>query len=219
MSSLTEKLHASGFILSEGEGTISRDNGVLITGQNLGAGTVLGKITVNAGAGSVAAPAYVGTGNGGITMDAVAPVQQGAKVGAYTATCIVAAANSGTFRVEDPDGYVLGDVVVAAVFNDDIKFVINDGAVDYIVGDKFTITVTAGSGKYTILAPAALDGSHIAAAVLVDAVDATLADVAGAVVTRLAEVNGNELIYPGGITAPQKATAIAQMQALGIIVR
>lgn len=215
MSSLTEKLHASGFILSEGEGNISRDNGTLITGQNLGAGTVLGKITL-AGASETHAG---NTGNGVMTLDATNPVRQGAMVGVYTATCITAAANGGTFRVEDPNGNVMGDVAVAGTFDDDIKFVIADGSADFIVGDKFLITVAAGSGKFTILAPAAQDGSQTAAGMLVAPVDATSADMACCVLARYAEVNGNEVIWPGGISAPNKATATAQLQAAGIVIR
>jgi hypothetical protein len=213
--SLTEKLHASGFILSEGEGNISRDNGVLITGQNLQAGTVLGKITL-AGASETHAG---NTGDGVMTLDAVNPVRAGAKAGVYVATVITAAANGGIFRVEDPDGFVLGDVAVAATFDDDIKFVIADGAADFIVGDKFLITVAAGSGKFTILAPAAEDGSQVAAGILVAAVDASAADVACVNLARYAEVNTNELTWPGGITAGQKATATAQLLAAGIVIR
>jgi hypothetical protein len=42
---LTEKRHAGDFLLSEGDGHYSRDNVTLASGQNLQAGTVLGKIT------------------------------------------------------------------------------------------------------------------------------------------------------------------------------
>lgn len=42
---LTEKRHAGDFLLSEGDGHYSRDNVTLVTGHNLQAGTVLGKIT------------------------------------------------------------------------------------------------------------------------------------------------------------------------------
>jgi hypothetical protein len=212
--SLTEKLHPSGFIVSEGEGNISRDNGVLISGQNLLAGTVLGKIT-HAGATQV----YAGTGNGVMTLDATNPVRAGAKVGVYTATAITAAANGGVFRVEDPDGFVLGDVAVAATFDDDIKFVIADGATDFIVGDKFSITVAAGSDKFSILAPAAQDGSQAGGGILVAAVDASAADVACVVLARFAEVNANELTWPAGISAGEKAIAIAQLLAAGIVIR
>jgi hypothetical protein len=214
MTTLTEKLHSGGFLISEASGHRSRDNKVLITGQNLLAATVLGLISVGS-----ASQAFAGTGNGVLTMDATNPVRTGAKVGAYTATCITAAANSGTFRVEDPDGYVLGDVAVAATFDDDIKFVIADGATDFIVGDKFTITIAAGSGKATQLNVAAQNGSQYAAGILLDAVDATSADKACVLIARDAEVIDAEIVWPGGITGPQKTAAIAQLAALGIVLR
>lgn len=78
--------------------------------------------------------------------------------------------------------------------------------------------VTVG-GAYTILAPAAEDGSEAAAGILYGAVDATSADAACAVVVRDAEVNANELVWPAGINEVQKAAAIAELAALGIIVR
>lgn len=49
--------------------------------------------------------------------------------------------------------------------------------------------------------------------------DATDADTAAAGVVRAAEVNGNELVWPTGISANAKATAITALAALGIIVR
>jgi hypothetical protein len=101
----------------------------------------------NTAVGTAAAPVAVGTGNGVMTLDATTPVLAGAKNGSYVVTCVTAATNGGTFLVEDPDGYVLGDVAVGATFADDIKFVIADGSTDFIVGDKFTIAVTTGAGR------------------------------------------------------------------------
>jgi hypothetical protein len=84
------------------------------------------------------------TGNGVLTLDGVAPVSKVAKKGIYVASCIAVVANGGTFRVSDPDGYVLGDVAVGATFDNDIKFSIADGATDFVAGDAFNITVGAG---------------------------------------------------------------------------
>jgi len=211
----TERLsHTGEFVRAVQPGSISFEKGTLLLGQNLIAGTVLALV-----AAGLAASAYVGTGNGAMTLDATTPVLSNGKAGKYTATCIVAAANSGTFRVEDPDGVVLGDVAVGATFADQIKFVIADGATDFIVGDKFTVTVSAESAKYTILAPAAADGTQFAAGFLYQATDATLADTATVVLARLAEVNANHITWPAGITAAQKAAAISQLADKNIIVR
>lgn len=76
--------------------------------------------------------------------------------------------------------------------------------------------ITASS-KFTILAPAAADGSQTAAGIIFDNVNATAADKSGMVLLRgPAQVNQNDLTWPVGITAPQKTAAIAQLLALGI---
>jgi len=43
----TESTHAGEFLLSEGNGRISRETITLVSGQNLSAGTVIGKITAS----------------------------------------------------------------------------------------------------------------------------------------------------------------------------
>lgn len=75
------------------------------------------------------------------------------------------------------------------------------------------------SGKYVILAPAAEDGSEDAAAILWSHADASTADAAVVVIARDAEVKADALIWPAGITEPQKTAAIAQLNTLGIVLR
>lgn len=214
MTEKVETLHASGFLISEAFGNRSRDNGVLASGQNLGAGTVLGK-TATAGTATGAAGAG-NTGNGTITAVTIGGA---AKVGVYRAIMIEPAANLGTFEVNDPDGVLVGRGVVGTPFAGPVNFTLNDGATDFVSGDFFDITVSGLTTKYKILAPAATDGTQNAAGILGSPVDATAADLACLVITRAAEVNGNELTWPGGITAPQKDIATAQLAATGVIVR
>jgi hypothetical protein len=45
MSTLTETTHAGGFLVAEGPGDLSRENIVVVSGQDLAAGAVLGQIT------------------------------------------------------------------------------------------------------------------------------------------------------------------------------
>ncbi|PZU59824.1 MAG: head decoration protein [Sphingobium sp.] len=75
------------------------------------------------------------------------------------------------------------------------------------------------TGKYTKLTPAASDGSQTACATLYADVDATSADTPGVAHVRDCEVNGDIIIFPSGISAPNKATAITNLAAVGIIVR
>lgn len=79
--------------------------------------------------------------------------------------------------------------------------------------------ITTG-GKYTVLAPAASNGSQNAAGILWGAADATDSDVPGVVLVRgPAIVNRHEIIWPDAITEGQIATATTALGALGIVLR
>lgn len=78
--------------------------------------------------------------------------------------------------------------------------------------------VTA-SGKFKPLAPAASDGTQIAAAVILQYADATTADVSVVNLKRRAQIVLQELVWPAGITDAQKKGALDQLAALGIIAR
>ncbi len=77
----------------------------------------------------------------------------------------------------------------------------------------------AADGKFYALNPAATDGTETAVGVLATDTDATFIDRDAVIVARHAIVARSALIWPSGITAPQKAAAEAQLTALGILVR
>lgn len=77
----------------------------------------------------------------------------------------------------------------------------------------------AADGKIHALNPAATDGTQTAAGVLIEPVDATLTDKTGLIVARHAIVADKALVWPSGITNPQKTAAIAQLQGIGILLR
>lgn len=185
---------------------------------SLKTGSVLGRITK--GAATSAAKSGGNTGNGTLTLDVTTPVLAAAKPGIYTVRCIAAATNSGTFRVEGPDGLVLGDVAVGATWSEHIKFAIADGASDFIVGDGFDITVAAGSSKYALYNPTLLDGRETAAAILLNAVDATSADQKAVVVLCDAVINPLSLVWHASVdNQTKKDTGLAQLATLGIVTR
>lgn len=82
-----------------------------------------------------------------------------------------------------------------------------------VVGKKIA------DSKLYALDPAATDGTETAAGVLIEPVDATLIDKTGLIVARHAIVADRAVVWPSGITNAQKATAIAQLESLGILVR
>jgi len=199
-----------------------RRRGTIKSGSGaLGPLTVLGQITT--GAATSAAKTGGNTGNGTFVLDVTTPVLAGAKTGIYTLRCITAATNGGVFRLEDPSGVVLGDVTISGgaggtvTVAEHIKGVITDAGTDFVVGDGFDITVAVGALKYVPIAFAALDGSQNAAAILMDAVDATSADAEACVLVGHAQIVANQLTWPSGATTNQKNAALAQLAALGIV--
>jgi hypothetical protein len=87
-------------------------------------------------------------------------------------------------------------------------------AVGQILG-KITST-----GKYTQLAPAAADGSQLAAGICVLPANATAADALSVAVTRgPAVLKASGIIYTAGMTGGQKTTAGTQLTTLGITTR
>jgi|GEM_PF-347491 len=188
-------------------------NITLLSGENRKRGTVLGKISV--GAASSAAKSGGNTGTGTLTMDVTTPVRAGAKVGVYTVRFVEAAANNGTFRVTDPDGFDIGEVVMAGgagAFDNDIKFAVADGGTDFIVGDGFDITVAAGSAKYKMSLAAAVDGSAVPVVILAEDCDASGGDKT-TVAYFAATVDENALVYGSGHTA---ATCREPLRDVGI---
>lgn len=218
----TESRHAGGFMVSESEGRRSRDKFVVALSQTLVAGQVIGKTAVVGSVTSSAAADGSNTGNGVFTIDGTAPVGAGAKNGVYRVVNDLVAANGGEFQVFDPDGVEIGRVAVGATFNNQIKFAIADGSTDFAIGDAFSVTVGIEESDYQVAAfnVSGTDGTQRPAGVLWDNITTDGSNLGSAVViSRDAEVRGVDLVWPGGITAAQKADAIRQLEKLHIIVR
>ena len=80
--------------------------------------------------------------------------------------------------------------------------------------------IVTASGKYQQIDPSAEDGTQVAAGVLLQGCDATLADRDnGLVVARHAIIANHALAWPDAITTAEQLTAIAQLKALGVLVR
>ena len=167
----------------------------IASGQNLVAGSVLGKKKLD----TISQDSTGNTGDGtmtGLNFDV------DAKVGDYIVECVEAIANSGRFKVVDPDGDRLDDAVVGTAYDGkSIDFTINDGAADFVVGDKFTVTIAApGQVEYVLAVSTAKDGSQKPVAILDDDIDAS----AGAVDDVLVYIKGTfgdqDLTFGSGVT-------------------
>ncbi len=160
MATLTEGYYRDECFVSSEE--FSFEACTVLSGQNLVANTVVGKVTI-AGIGRVSVPTVVGSGNGTASLVSAGPSVQ---VGNYVVTCTAAVAHGGTFSVVAPDGTVLDSFTMgtttggtAAYVSDHINFSLTDGSADFAVGDVFTFvvdttapTVIGGTGTGTISA-------------------------------------------------------------------
>lgn len=82
------------------------------------------------------------------------------------------------------------------------------------------VGIVTATGKFKRIDPSAEDGTQVAAGVLLQACDATLADRDdGLIVARHAIVADHALAWPDAITNAEKLAAIAQLKALGVLVR
>lgn len=206
MTTLTEGKRTGEFLLSEGNGSISREQ--IVVSSTAGAmvpGTVLGRIR------GAATSAAVGTNTGNGVMGAVT-AGNGAKEGDYKLTIVEPAANAGAFVLEDPTGAIVGHGNVAAAFNAaGLAFTLADGATDFVAGDTFKITVAEGT-EYAAYAAANTDGTEVARGVLYRGVHDLAVDQDAVMIARQAEVFEAELT---GADAAGKV----QLAAIGIICR
>lgn len=75
------------------------------------------------------------------------------------------------------------------------------------------------TGVYVPLAPAANDGSQVAAAILMLGQKVNTGPTRAAIVARQCEVADRMLFFPTGITENQKKAAVAQLATKTILVR
>ena len=96
--------------------------------------------------------------------------------------------------------------------------------VTVVAGNNLPLGAVVGmvtaTGKVKSLDPSATDGSEVAAGVLMQACDAALAErTDGLMLARHAIVSDHALQWPTGITNGEQQAAIAQLKALGVLVR
>lgn len=126
-------------------GDLSYENVTIGAGADLVAGTVLGKKKFVQAAAPIPTVSG-GTGTGTMTLLRFGPDVQ---VGSYVIECTAAVTHGGVFSVTAPDGTVLpvftmtpGSSGTTAYDSTHLSFSITD-ATDFIVGNKFTVVVTA----------------------------------------------------------------------------
>lgn len=162
------------------------------------------------------------TGNAGTGTFAATPTAGAAAEPGVTTVEIVGSGATAAFIVRGPGGNKLGDGNVGTAFNaGGIAFTLQDGTPDYAPGDGWDIIVAAGSEKVVQIDFSGTDGREDAAGVLVGDVTAPDGvDTKGVILARgPAIIIANGLIWPAGANDNQKNGALAQLRALGFVIR
>lgn len=215
MTVLTSTNQRAGCYLGESN-SANQINEEIILGSGAGillAGTILGR--VHAGT-ATATPAAVVSGSGGTPGNGAigaVTVDAGAPEGDWEIVILNPAANAGAFEVRKPDGAVDGNGTVGVAYNGGINFTLADGTQDFVEDDRIRVAVARlNADRWYQHDPAAADGRQNAEGILYDKVDATSAEKkAVATVNGPATIFGNRVIWKAGITADQKADAIAAL--------
>jgi hypothetical protein len=139
---VSEGQHPGEFILGE-QNVNRRERVTVLSGQNLKAGAVIGRVKF--GIGRVSIPAVVGTGNGTASVVFAGPEVE---AGSYVLKCTAAVANGGVFSLTTPSGRLLPPLTLTpgaggtTVYTSrHINFSITDGATDFVANDTFTFVV------------------------------------------------------------------------------
>lgn len=186
MSYQNEETFLDDFLKFEAENQYSREKKTLVSGQDLLIGAVVGEIAL-----SIPTTGTLGSGTNGECTSVTGGVET--KIGTYKATCTTAneAAVDGVWRIEAPNGAVLGDLTVTAgaagtgSFTDpQINLTVAYATGYSTIGDYFNIAVVAGSEKLTVLDFTTVDGSQKAFGILIDDYDASSADLDCVVILR-----------------------------------
>lgn len=217
---LTERRHSGGFLVSEARGgERSRDQVVLAqqssnfqgsTSPILPAGLVLG---VNAATSGVYSADPGNTGN--FTCGTVT-VAAGIQLGVYEIEFTAATA----FEVFLPNGQLLGTGATGSAFSTGgLGFTLTAGGTAAVAGDHAQITTAGPTGLWAPLNLQSAGGLEIAAAILFNETDASQGNTNVTIISRDAEVNASELIYPASVTTAEIAAIKGQLLAQNIISR
>lgn len=139
---LTEAQHAGEYLAWEAS-SFKRESITVLSGQNLKAGAVVGRVRF--GIGRVSIPTVVGgTGTGTVSAVFAGP---DVEVGSYVLTCITAVTHGGVFTLTTPSGKSLPNLTMTpgsggstAYTSSHINFTITDST-DFIIGNSFTFVV------------------------------------------------------------------------------
>lgn len=216
MGTLNEGRHPGEFVMTEANGTRSRESLKIAAEQTIAANSILAQRGVVA---EIVATASADEGNtassGTIAMESpavTASVQDGRYIGVATAAT--------TVEWSDPKGIKIGTSTHGTPFTKGgISLTITAGGTPNVAGDRFYVDVAADFGDFEHVAYDPDGVLPISGIAIYPATTGVGETTEIAAIVRDAEANGNCIAWPAGITAEQKADAIQALADLGIIVR
>lgn len=215
---LTEGRRPGEAILSEATFHRSRENVKIPAEKTIEPNSLVGAVAVVADVVATPSARAGNTGNATIAMGSPA-VTTKVKDGRYKGIAITAT----TVRWEGPDGKEIGTSTHGAEFSKGgVKFTITAGGNANVAGDEFYVDVAADSEDFAYVPfdPAGTDGSEIPVAYSIYGVKTVENETKKtAVIAREAELNGNCIAWPAGITTAQKKNAEQALAERQIIVR
>jgi hypothetical protein len=217
MTVFTEAPRTGEHVVREPYGTDRRSVVTVLSGQNLGAGAIIGSVLSGTIASAVKASG-ANTGTGTCVVDGTTPIQPRAKLGTYT----LRFTTTTNIRLEDPDGKVLGDYAIggsngnSVTITEQIKVAVTQASTTFAAGDGFDVTISAITEKVAEYNPTATNGSQIATGIMYGAVNATGGDKKGVANTRDMIFNSNLVTWKSGLTTAQKALALQHLADRGI---
>lgn len=215
MPTLNEGRHPGEFVMTEANGSRSRESLKIAAEQTIEANAILAKRAVIADVVATPSAADGNTGNATIAMDATATTNK-VKDGRYKGIAVTAT----TVRWEDPDGKEVGTSTHGALFaKGGIRFTITAGGNANVAGDEFYVDVAADVEDFEHIAYDPDDGLPIAGIAIYPATTGAAETTRIAAIVRDAEANGHCIAWPAGITDAQKANAVQELADRGIIVR
>lgn len=223
MTTLTEGVHPVESLVSEAPGDRSREAITVVSGAVVTACMVLGAVETGTPTATAGTPFSAGGGTVGNGTVSAVSADAGAMAGTWQVEIVGAAGATAAFKVVKPDGTVDGEGAVGTAYNGTINVTVADGSTDWGPNHIIPIEVSYQDGesalKYEPYDQDGTDGSEIAAGIAYGDYDATDADTPGVAFVRDCEHNADIVVWPSDITADEKAVAIAQLAARGIILR
>ncbi len=202
---VTEEQKYIGDVLKEeAPGRRSRDSIVVLSGEVISLGQVLGK--------DYKAITNFSQDSGTGISESHVSLGPKAKQGDY----VIYGTGSNTARIVGPDGYEVEQITSLPYSGEHIQ--VSDSAA-IADGEQYTLTVGDSSGKYVALDPSAVNGAQEAHGIALGEYDASEGDVPGVMAARDSGAVESGLVWPDGITTEQKNKALAELRQLGIVVR